>query len=243
MPIDAGDLRGGANRLVRATNAEQRRLARVYDRWAAGLQREILSALAHLAQPQQLEAILNRHLPDLEAKLISITHDGVKAAEKLAIGRDKPSPRVLAARNRHLSAADEKITSALMPFVAERLKAALVGPFLEAGDVAKALKAQRAYPTQYAGNFWSMIFEAKRAKGQDGDDALRRQGQPPARVRWVLDPQAEHCQASPGFYGCPDLAGEYESWDALPTVPGGQVTCRLNDRCWIEVWRNGRWER
>ena len=243
-PVDAGDLRSGQNRLVRAVNAQQHRLVRAYDTWAAGVKRDMDAALKRWATPGQLKLILENHLPELEAVMLDATHQGIQTVERLVVGRAKPSPRVLAARDAHLLKNDGLVSTALVPFIGERLAAALVGPgILDSRAVLGALAAQRAYPAQYAGGFWAMVFETKQAQGLDLDEEQRRLGLPPVKVRWVLDPQAEHCQASPGFYGCPDIAGEYPSWGNLPTVPAGQVTCRGNDRCWIEVWRDGRWQR
>ena len=243
MAVEVGDLRSGQNRLVRATNAQQKKLVRAYDTWAAGVKRDMDAALKRWARPVQLKAILDSHLPELEAAMLDTTHQGVQTAEKVVIGRGQPSPRVLAARNLHLRKNDELVTAALVPFIGARLVAALTGPgVVDSRAVAGALAAQRAYPAQYAGGFWAMIFETKRAQGLDVDEEQRRLGLPPVKVKWRLDPQAEHCQASPSFYGCPDLAGEYESWGHLPTVPAGEVTCRGLCRCWIEVWRDGRWQ-
>ncbi len=242
-PLDAGDLRSGQSRLGRAVNAQQLRLVRAYDTWAAGLKRDWDTALKRWASPAQLRLILEGHLPELEAAMLDTTHRGIQTAEKLAIGRLPPSSRVVAAREDHLRKNDELVATALMPFIGERLAAALTGAgAVDSRAVVQALTAQRSFPAQYAGGFWAMVFETKQAAGQDEDEGRKAQGLPPVPVRWVLDPLAEHCQASPGFYGCPDLAGEYPSWGDLPTVPAGQVTCRGNDRCWIEVWRDGRWQ-
>ena len=243
-PIDAGDLRSGQNRLVRAVNAQQRRLVRVYDTWAAGVKRDMDAALKRWASPAQLKLILAGRLPELEAALLDTTHQGIQTAEKLVVGRATPTPRVLSVRGQHLLKNDMLVTSALVPFIGERLTAALTGAVIvDSRAVLGALVAQRSYPAQYAGGFWAMIFETKQAQGLDLDEEQKRLGLPPVKVRWVLDPSAEHCQASPGRYGCPEIAGEYPSWGALPTVPAGEVTCAVNCGCVVEVWRDGRWQR
>ena len=88
-----------------------------------------------------------------------------------------------------------------------------------------------------------MIFETQKALGTEKEHELALEGLAPERIRWVLDPNADHCEDSAGHYGCPGLAGEYDSWNDLPTVPAGQVTCRGNCRCHLEVFRDGDWRR
>ena len=241
--VDVGDLRSGQNRLVRAVNAQQRRLVRAYDAWAAGVMREIV-ALSGWVSAAEAKLIIERRLPELEAAMLDTTHQGVQTAERLVIGRIQPTPRVLAIRDSHLARNDELVSTALVPFIGERLTAALTGAAaLDSRGVLEALTAQRSFPAQYAGGFWAMVFETKQAAGLDEDQARQQEGLPPVKVRWVLDPNAEHCQPSSGFYGCPELAREYPTWGDLPTVPAGTVTCRGNCRCAIEVGRDGRWQR
>jgi len=96
---------------------------------------------------------------------------------------------------------------------------------------------------QGAGESWVLIFKTQQTLGRAREGGRRAQGLPPETIRWVLDPRAAHCAASSGYHGCPDLAGEYDSWDALPTVPAAQVTCRGNCRCHLEVMRDGQWQR
>ena len=243
-PLDAGDLRTKPGRWERATNAEQKRLVRLYDEWAADLKRELLAADALAASPGQLNLILEKRLPELEAAMLAETHRGILKAEAVALRGGEVSPRVLAARAERIRLNDETVVDGFMPFIGGRLQEQLAAGVVSQPKLLTAgLVAQRSFPAQMSGGFWVMIFETLKAKGQDENDELRRQGLPPVKVRWVLDPLAEHCIASEGRYGCPDLAGVYLEWDALPTVPGGQVTCRLNCRCLIEVWRNGQWER
>lgn len=238
------DLREGSDRWTRATNAEQRHLVRVYDEWAAQLKRDLLASDRIAASLAQQTLILEKELPDLEAAMLEASHRGVLTAEKVALRGDDVTPRVLAVRQERLRLNDELITERFVPYIGEQL-----GKQLAAGVVAKpkllaaGLAAQRSFPAQMSGNFWTMIFETLKAKGQDENEELRKQGLPPVKVRWLLDPLAEHCEPSTGYYGCPELAGEYPEWDAMPTVPGGQVTCRVNCRCTVEVWHNGQWER
>lgn len=245
-PLDVGDLRSGRDKLVRATNAQQKAMVQAYDTWAAKLERELLQAAGLLALPHQVVGMVDRSLPMLEAKLVEINHEGALTAQRIIAGRGQPSSRVMAATAEGLQRGDEAISAKLVPFIGGKVKEVLATGSPLAGlakkEVAAALDAQRLYPAYTAGNFWAMLFDIMRAKGQDEDVLLRAQGQPPARVWWVLDPTADHCSASTGFYGCPDLAGEYPGgWDTLPTLPAGHVVCRYFCRCSIEIWRDGQW--
>lgn len=243
-PIDAGDLRTKPGRWERSTNTQQRALVMAYDRWAAQLRRDLLAAKSIALSLTQQELILDRALPGLEMALLETTHRGILAAEKVALRGEPPSARVLLVETERLKQNDDLVQAKLIPFLGERLKGQLAaGMVADPKLLTAGLAAQRSFPAQLSGNSWVMIFETLKAKGQDENAERSKQGLPPVKVRWVLDPLAEHCQPSSGYYGCPELAGEYPEWDAMPTVPGGQVTCRLNCRCLVEVWQNGKWER
>lgn len=243
-PFDAGDLRTKPGRWERATNAQQRLLVKAYDQWAAQLQRDLQRA-SQLWTPQAgLELIVDKALPALENAMLEATHKGIQTAEKIGLNGTLPSPRVLTNRQEHITKNDKLVSENLVPFIGQRIKEQLAtGIVSEPKLLTAGLAVQRLSAASYAGGFWAMIFETKKAKGQDEAKDLIKQGLPPRRVRWVLDPSAEHCKASSGYYGCPELAGVYDSWDALPTVPAGMVTCRGSCRCLLEIEVNGQWRR
>ena len=68
------------------------------------------------------------------------------------------------------------------------------------------LESMRTEPSAYAGAFWSAIFLGAGLAMSAVDTERKDTGQKPRRVRWVLDPAAEHCKKSEFHYGCPDLA-------------------------------------
>jgi len=69
---------------------------------------------------------------------------------------------------------------------------------------------------QMGGVAWNAMFEG--VKAQPGNQGKK--------VRWILDPAVPtHCEASANRHGCIDLAKTYDSWDDLPTLPAGEVTC------------------
>jgi hypothetical protein len=95
-------------------------------------------------------------------------------------------------------------------------------------------------PASYAGGAWVAIFEAQKMAGWEQEKQTGEQ----QRVRWNLDPNAAHCTpGEPGYYGCTELEGVYDSWQALPTVPAGRTRCRGNCRCYLEAEVNGEWQR
>ena len=226
-----------------ATNAQQRRLVAAFDKWAPKVRRR-LYAMAQQGEPVIRQvAYLDEQLVELQATLVKIGQKGADVATKLAAGAD-PSPGVLVVQQQLATDSDTAITDSLMP----HLRASMVRE-LERGAAADkttlkaAFDGNRAPTAQFAGGLWFGIMAVTRAVGQEREATRAAQGDVPERVRWVLDAAADHCADSPGFAGCPGLAGTYANWDALPTLPGGQVTCRGNCRCHLEVEIDGRWER
>ncbi len=80
-------------------------------------------------------------------------------------------------------------------------------------------------------------------------------------VRWVLGSWCKaHCRRIAGHPSCPDVTGEYDEWDCLPTVPdGAELACKSEELmawwddhhgqdemfsgcdCHLEVFHNGKW--
>jgi len=248
----------GSGTYEEKTNRQQRKLVRVFDQWAAGLKREIAARAKRGATLPELSAYLDAQVPKLEARLVSIMNVGTTSAVKTAAGSRAELPAILALAERHKEENLAMVRDNLIPKVHEKLTLGLAGavPALIIGGlavqqqkaVAQAIKnataASRSAPAQYAGGYWVMLFETEKTLGGIREDERAAEGLAPEPVKWNLDPRAEHCKPSPGFYGCPQLAGEYPAgWRSLPTVPAGMVTCRGNCRCRITVYRNGQWRR
>ena len=239
------------------TNRQQRKLVRVYDEWAAGVKRGLAKLAKNGGTIPELQAYIDAQVPKLEQRLVEIQTKGIQNAVKSAAGSRAELPAVLAMTDQQIRDNVEMIRNNLVPKVHEKLTLALATavPVVTVGLVAEqqraialaiknATLAGRNMPAQYAGGYWVAIFETEKTLGGVREDERAAEGLPPEPVRWDLDPRAVHCKASPGFYGCPDLAGEYPGgWRTLPTVPAGQVTCRGNCRCRISVFRNGEWRR
>lgn len=247
----------GAGTWEEKTNRQQRKLVRVFDQWAAGLRQEMTRKAKAGATVPELQALLDAQVPRLEQRLLEINAAGVRNAAKTSAGSRIDSPAVQGKIDQLIREGEALVKENLVPKVHEKMTLALAMavPAVVGGlaveqqrAVAMAIKnasaATRAAPAQYAGGYWVAIFEVQKTVGTEREDERRAQGLDIEPVRWVLDPRAEHCQPSAGFYGCPQLAGEYPNgWGSLPTVPAGQVTCRGNCRCHIEVKRDGAWKR
>jgi len=239
------------------TNRQQRKLVRVYDEWAAALKRELSKRAKNGATIPELQSYIDQQIPKLEERLVEIQTKGIQNAVKAAAGSRADLPAVQGTADQQIRENILLIKNNLVPKVHEKLTLALATavPVVTVGLVAEqqravalaiknASAAGRTMPAQYAGGYWVAIFETEKTLGGVREDERAAEGLAPEPVRWDLDPRAEHCKPSPGFYGCPELAGEYPGgWRTLKTVPAGQVTCRGNCRCHISVFRNGEWRR
>jgi len=239
-----GKQRLGSGDWEQATNRQQRRLTRVFDAWSAQTRRALTNAATRgVPIPQQAE-ILDNSMRELEAKLAVVLEVGSKAAARISAGKRAELPGVRQVVEQHDREDRLLLATALIPVIYARLLPEVMrGLASDPKALQGAFGAVRAAPGQYAGRAWVLIFETQQELGRTREAERRAEGKTAERVRWVIDPRADHCAASPGHHGCPDLAGEYDSWNALPTVPAGLTTCRGNCRCHIEVYRDGKWQR
>ncbi len=229
----------------RSTNKQQRRLVRAFDSWSAKVRREINEAAKRGADQSNLISILERNLPTLESTLVDITTKGIQKALRVSGESRANNPELIKVANEQIAENTTLVRDALIPNIKEKLTAKIqAGMGLDKAELKEGFTLVRAGVAQYAGGAWVMIFLAQKALGQIREKERKEQGLPIEKVRWVLDKAAEHCFDSPGFFGCPSLAGEYPGgWDTLKTVPAGRVTCRGNCKCFLEVFRDGKWQR
>ena len=242
--------RQGAGAYEGLANRQQRALVRAYDEWAARVKKEVLQASERGATQGELAEIIGSRLSSLEAELSRITDEGVKKAARLAVGArhlDEPVVQKTVAEEQTNNRA--AVADSLIPNIEAHLAAALLGiTAISATTLRDAFNGSRVLPAQYAGRAWVAIFRVQQEAGKERERERQAEGLEVEPVRWVLDPNAEHCTNSTGdlgaYYGCPELAQEYPGgWNTLPTVPAGRVTCRGNCRCNLEVYRNGAWRR
>jgi hypothetical protein len=225
-------------------NKQQRKLVRTYDQWAAGVKRDIMNKALQGQSVAQLSAFLDSQMPILEGQLIEVTNKGIIGAATAAAGTRANLPNIQRITSKQMRDNMLLVRENLVPNIHEKWTIAIAqGKSFDRKLMNELLRTTRVMPAQYSGGSWVAIFEVERGLGRQREVERAAQGLPAEKVRWVLDPRAEHCIASPGFFGCVDLAGEYANWDALPTVPAGQVTCRGNCRCHLESLRDGQWKR
>lgn len=231
------------DRIARGIDVQQKLLLRAYDTWGKRMEYLILAAVSQGATTNQIETLVTTQLPRLGAKLEAITTKGMITATNIA-SNNRPTPRVMSNLTRRIAESTLLVRETMLPHIGRNITEKLrAGAAADPKILRKAIVGLRSRPAQYAGGFWLMIFETKKEIGIDKERVKRRAGEKVEPVRWVLDPAAEHCMPSAGYYGCPELAGEYlKGWSSLPTVPAGQVTCRGNCRCRIEVFKDGTWQ-
>lgn len=246
-PHPAGQrLRTVPGRWEQATNRSQRALVQAYDDWGRALRPQLRRAALEGAPAARLGLLIEAAAADLADALRSRARDALRLAAGLGVSRALgASPEVQALIASRVLQSDRLITQTLIPAITTQL-AATITPAVAVDRVALAgaFLPLRSRVATYAGGAWVMLFETQRAVGMERERAAVAAGEVVAPVRWVLDARAEHCAPSPGFFGCPELAGRYpDGWSSLPTVPAGQVTCRGNCKCVIEVQIAGRWQR
>ena len=226
------------------TNRQQRRITRLYDEWSASTRRALTDLARRGGTIAEQEALLERKLREFEGKMQQVYGRGIEIAANASAGARKEQPRVQGLIANKKAEGDRMISSNLVPLMLGSLAGAIAaGDAMNPKVLMADFNAVRSMPPQYSGGAWVMIFEVQRELGKQREHERKLEGLVAEKIRWVLDPRAEHCASSPGYHGCPDLTGEYNDWDSLPTVPAGQVTCRGNCRCHLEVFRDGQWQR
>lgn len=234
----------GSGNWEEATNRQQRRLVRAYDEWSREVRKALTSAAQRGASIPEQSAILDRSLKQLEAKLSQVVSRGIEIAKNLSAGSRSDLPEVEKLARDKISESQKLVALSLIPAIVSRIIPDIArGMASDPQLLQTAFVGARTMPAQYSGGFWVMIFDTQRTLGKKRELERISQGLDIEPIRWVLDPHAEHCKDSTGFSGCLNLAKEYPNWEALLTVPAGDVTCRGNCRCHLEVYRDGVWRR
>lgn len=240
--------RRATGKLERQTNEYQAELLRAYDKWAKEAQAALTRAEREGVGEAGIIAALEVQLLKLSETLKEIGRKGIREAVVLGQKGREPDVETLELITEEVKQNEKFIDESLIPAIKEKIEKHITEESksyaLDQLALAGALAAVRSRTGGYSGSYWAAIFRGAGILRKREDIELKKQGVKPRRVRWVLDPGVEHCHASAGFYGCMDMAGEYDNWDAMPTVPAGQVTCRGNCRCHIEVRNDqGGWSR
>lgn len=226
------------------TNRQQRRITRLYDEWSAKTRRGLVDMARRGATIAEQQAFLERKLREFERGMVETYGRGIDIARRASGGVRSDIPALVGLAEEKKTEGSSMISNNLVPLMMASLMGAIVaGDAQNPKTLMADFNAVRAMPPSYSGGAWVMIFETQKTLGKQREHERMLEGLAPEPVRWVLDPHAAHCADSAGYHGCPSLAGEYPNWDALPTVPAGQVTCRGNCRCHLEVFRDGQWQR
>ena len=234
-------------------NAYQRELVETFDPWIEETQRLMIRATGDGWNQGRIKAMVEARLQDLESHLTVLGHSRIFEAGQMGLGarlaHRADSPGVqrliteLQARN------DRFLAESLIPDLRKGLfghvEAKLSVEQLKEG-LTKTLGSFRPRVGSYSGGATVAIFEAQKRAGVDENAERVGRGEKPIPVRWVLDPNAEHCENDPsrGTFGCIHLARVYPGgWGEMPTIPAGNVSCLGNCRCHIEADFGNGWER
>lgn len=238
-------LRQSSGAWEKAANTQQRQLVQAYDSWSAAIRRRLRTMAKTGGTTQALLAAFNASIGELEGVLLAVVSKGQERALRAAGGPDIVTPAVQSTLDQNVREGAQAVSGSLVPKIATGVRSAIgSGAAAEPRFLRDTFQAHRSSVAQFAGGFWQTLFGLQRQLGRDRQSARVQQGLEIEPVRWVLNAFADHCADSPGFFGCPGLAGEYPGgWDTLPTVPAGQVTCRGNCRCYLEIKIDGKWQR
>jgi 2'-5' RNA ligase len=230
----------------KVTNQQQRALVRAYDAWTNRVVKAINQAMQRGASAPERYAIFKDSLTQLQAAVSEVMFHGVTRAGKVVAGKRYDNPTVQRLISEEINTNRRAVEEKLIPNIDAMLAPAIVsGLALSTTALKQSFSPGRSMAAQYAGGAWVAIFKVQQGLGQEREAERRAEGLPIEPVRWVPDPQAQHCMhGDDGFYGCLELAGEYPGgWSTLKTVPAGKVSCRGNCRCHLEVYRDGKWQR
>lgn len=225
------------------TNKSQKRLVNGFDAWSVSIRKQIESAAKAGASTAEQYAIFEKGLVELEEKMTSATAQTIKRAGELSAKSRAALPAVQSTITKNILNSERIVKEGLIPTIHKRLAGDVAKGFIDKKTLQEAFLTVRNAPAQTAGSSWVTIFDVQRTLGRERQLELISEGKQPEPVRWLLDPVAIHCEDGPGTFGCINLAGEYDSWDSLPTLPAALTTCRGNCRCHLEVFRDGKWQR
>lgn len=211
-------------------------LLKAYKRWS----QQTSDKLAEMNGKEAMMAEVDRRLPDLLEELKAMGERRIRHAYLLAM-RGRESERAekammakIAENAKYLSesfipAVREKIEKTIEPAKNSRTYAVPVATLL------LSLMGLESRMAMYGGVVWSSFWDCTRILGREEDEEAKAKGEKTRRVRWVLGDGNPHCE------DCLQYQGEYDSWDALPSVPGGDCACKTNCTCQVLVDEDGEW--
>ena len=236
-------------------NRYQKELVTVYKEWSD----DAAKALQKVARnPAKAADVIVQQTDKLATKLTQLGQRHITFATDLplpgSIGQWTGRPELTELATQRIARNEQFIQRSLKPAV-ERRMASLVpelgtitgkGSVLARTDViSNSLQGMTSRVASYSGAVVETATATEMQAARLENTSRLAKGEPALKARWVLDPRAEHCQANParGSYGCPDLAGDYDSVDALPTHPAANVSCMSRCRCSLMMNIDGKWMR
>lgn len=208
----------------------QQAVAEVYEAWVAQAARAIRGA-----PPEEAPVVLEAQLAELEARLLAAYRSDLPAAHGAGYGNAQ-TPRALAALAERLAQAEQTLKAEVMPALRQKLFADLIQAEVDPGELDGLIRIRMGTVTRSAGGeYWQTIVKGWIDRRKEQEAAGKA-----TRIRWRLDNEASHCP------DCVAWAGEYDSVDQLPAIPGdGTSQCGWNCRCWLEEYNpeTGEWQR
>ena len=202
--------RQGSGQWEGLVNRQQRRLVKTFDAWAAPVKDGILSRAQAGQEPAAIIPWVDRQMAALETDLIDVTNKGIIGTARTVAGERFDQPAILGISQKQVRDNTALVRANLVPNIRDKIVGAITdGRFRTRAALTGVFNRIRPMPAQYAGGAWVAIFETERGLGTMREGERRAAGLVAEPIRWVLDPRAEHCADSPGFHGCPSLAGEY----------------------------------
>ena len=243
-----GDLRGITGGYEKFTNAYQKDLVGVYDKWATETSRLMSLPGKGIAEAN---ATLNTRLNNLSVDLKVLARERIGEATKMGLGetlgKRTHDPQVQRTIKAMLLEAEINIDESVIPGIREKFGKESGAAQKLTGSAKKnafddLFAGRRNSVARQAGGAQVAIFETQKTAGTVENLERKRLGIKPIATRWVLDKSADHCEddSHRATFGCPGLAREYaDGWNSMPTVPAGAVSCLGNCRCYIEADLDG----
>jgi hypothetical protein len=225
--------------LTGMTDDYKRELSKVYKSWCDKMAEELSTSGGKAAMMARVDKRLSDLLSDLtrmgerrirHAYLVAMRGRDSERAEKAMQARIRENGKYL--RESFIPAIREKIEATIDEQAKKNSKTYAV----PVAALALSLMGLESRMQMYGGQVWAGFWEATKILGQEDAEEAKSKGQPTRRVKWVLGDGNPHCE------DCLSYVGEYDSWDEMPTVPGGEnCRCLVNCTCQILVQEGDEW--
>ena len=189
------------------------------------------------------EELLLAALLLLRARLVRLGRQKLPSAVTLGAGSTPLSPEAWAALQTEVENNEYFIATSLIPAIEQKTRTALEDDTIrDEASIGGVFQAFLGRVSLYAGAYYHLVWKGWGEKIHEEERKATEKGEPPPRVRWVLDPDAKHCP------DCIANAGSYESLDDMlmstgGVMPGQGTQCDGRCRCRLEFESAGGWRR